>query len=217
MSPAGDRASAHAATHTQRHRRNRQRRPEVAPMTAELVTLLGDRAVGRLRRDGHGRLTFAFASEWRSSPGAYPLSLSMPVAMVEHGHAAVEAYLWGLLPDNELILCVAAHHRHRPVQPRRHSAEDRALLRRQAVGCPIGTSCGSIPASQRRTCRTSRPRSCGAPGRKSFRSPFSSRSSLHSDSVLCNVPRRSEREALRRSSVQAPFRQAGAKGPHRGS
>ena len=73
-------------------------------MTAELVTLLGDRVVGRLRRDRHGRLTFAYADEWRSSPGAYPLSLSMPLAMAEHGHAAVEAYLWGLLPDNELIL-----------------------------------------------------------------------------------------------------------------
>jgi serine/threonine-protein kinase HipA len=73
-------------------------------MTAELVTLLGDRVVGHLRRDGRGRLTFAYSAEWRSSPGAYPLSLSMPLVMVEHGHAAVEAFLWGLLPDNELIL-----------------------------------------------------------------------------------------------------------------
>jgi serine/threonine-protein kinase HipA len=73
-------------------------------MTAELVMLLGDRVAGHLRRDGRGKLAFAYAAGWRSLPGAYPVSLSMPLAMMEHGHAVVEPYLWGLLPDNELIL-----------------------------------------------------------------------------------------------------------------
>jgi len=28
----------------------------------------------------------------------------MPLAAKEHGRSAVEAYLWGLLPDNEQVL-----------------------------------------------------------------------------------------------------------------
>jgi len=47
-------------------------------MTAELVTLLGDAPVGRLTRDRHGRLSFAYDTAWRQSPNAYPISLSMP-------------------------------------------------------------------------------------------------------------------------------------------
>ncbi|MGY3033782.1 serine/threonine-protein kinase HipA [Bradyrhizobium sp. USDA 4354] len=33
-----------------------------------------------------------------------PLSLSMPLAAEEHGPATVQAFLWGLLPDNEQVL-----------------------------------------------------------------------------------------------------------------
>src|SRR5262249_4178987 len=38
------------------------------------------------------------------APGAYPLSLSMPLAAAKHGHKPMEAFLWGLLPDNTAIL-----------------------------------------------------------------------------------------------------------------
>ena len=38
------------------------------------------------------------------SAESYPLSLSMPLAAKEHGPAAIEAFLWGLLPDNEFVL-----------------------------------------------------------------------------------------------------------------
>jgi serine/threonine-protein kinase HipA len=50
------------------------------------------------------RLAFVYDESWRSAPGAYPLSLSMPLVIPEHGHKTVEAFLWGLLPDNETIL-----------------------------------------------------------------------------------------------------------------
>jgi serine/threonine-protein kinase HipA len=72
--------------------------------TTELVTLLGDSTVGRVRRDSQGRLTFAYDATWAHAEGAYPISLSMPLAQLEHGHRAIDAYLWGLLPDNELII-----------------------------------------------------------------------------------------------------------------
>lgn len=73
-------------------------------MTGELIVLLGGKDVGRVRRHKNGRLTFAYDQAWREAEGAYPLSLSMPLAAAEHGSGAVEAFLWGLLPDNEQVL-----------------------------------------------------------------------------------------------------------------
>ncbi|MGA2993090.1 type II toxin-antitoxin system HipA family toxin [Bradyrhizobium sp.] len=73
-------------------------------MTDELVALLDGNEVGRVRNGARGRLTFVYDSKWRDTGGAYPLSLSMPLAAEEHGPAVVQAFLWGLLPDNERVL-----------------------------------------------------------------------------------------------------------------
>ncbi len=73
-------------------------------MTHELVALLNGREIGRIHRDKRGRLSFVYAEDWRRAREAHPLSLSMPIAAVKHGHAVTEAFLWGLLPDNEAIL-----------------------------------------------------------------------------------------------------------------
>jgi serine/threonine-protein kinase HipA len=73
-------------------------------MTGELVALLNGNEVGRIRNTARGRLTFLYDNKWRDSGGAYPLSLSMPLAAEEHGPVVVQAFLWGLLPDNELVL-----------------------------------------------------------------------------------------------------------------
>lgn len=61
------------------------------------------RRVGTITRDA-GRLAFAYDDTWRSDPHATPLSLSMPLAARHHRHDAVDAYLWGLLPDNDAVL-----------------------------------------------------------------------------------------------------------------
>jgi serine/threonine-protein kinase HipA len=73
-------------------------------MTQELVALIDGREMGRIRRDIRGRLSFVYDQRWRESRGAYPLSLSMPLLAAEHGHSVIEAFLWGLLPDNEQVL-----------------------------------------------------------------------------------------------------------------
>ncbi len=70
----------------------------------ELVALLDGKEVGRVHNDARGRLTFVYDDVWRQAADAYPLSLSMPLAAREHGRAIVEAFLWGLLPDNERVL-----------------------------------------------------------------------------------------------------------------
>jgi len=73
-------------------------------MTSELVALLDGKEIGRVRNDARGRLTFVYDDEWRKAPDTYPLSLSAPLAAREHGPSVVQAFLWGLLPDNELVL-----------------------------------------------------------------------------------------------------------------
>ncbi|QQP89368.1 HipA N-terminal domain-containing protein [Skermanella sp. TT6] len=73
-------------------------------MTGELVAVSAGRVMGTVRRDRNGRLSFLCDQGWRTAPGAYPLSHSMPVAVAEHGHRPIEAFLWGLLPDNAMVL-----------------------------------------------------------------------------------------------------------------
>jgi serine/threonine-protein kinase HipA len=73
-------------------------------MTDELVTLLGGRIAGRVRRRKGRRLSFVYEPSWRAAEDAYPLSLSMPLAAREHESKVIEPFLWGLLPDNEQII-----------------------------------------------------------------------------------------------------------------
>lgn len=73
-------------------------------MTRELVALLDGKEAGRVHSDSRHHLTFVYDEEWRQAPDAYPLSLSMPLAARQHGRAVIEAFLWGLLPDNERVL-----------------------------------------------------------------------------------------------------------------
>lgn len=69
-----------------------------------LVVVADRRIMGEIRRSRQGRLAFVYDDRWRSSDGAYPLSLSMPLAVAEHGHARIEPWLQGLLPDNDTVL-----------------------------------------------------------------------------------------------------------------
>jgi serine/threonine-protein kinase HipA len=73
-------------------------------MTDQLIALLGGVEVGRVLRSRTGRLSFQYDEGWQSRADAYPLSLSMPFALVQHGHAKIDAFLWGLLPDNQKVI-----------------------------------------------------------------------------------------------------------------
>lgn len=73
-------------------------------MSEQLIALLNGREIGRVTRDRRGRLTLLYANDWREAEGAFPLSLSMSLAAAEHAHKPVEAFLWGLLPDNDNVL-----------------------------------------------------------------------------------------------------------------
>lgn len=51
-----------------------------------------------------GRLSFCYEQEWQEWGQAFPLSVAMPLPQREHGPAVVDAFLWGLLPDNTRVL-----------------------------------------------------------------------------------------------------------------
>lgn len=73
-------------------------------MTDTLIVLLAGAPVGKLIRARNGDLTFRYDDTWRTTREAIPLSLSMPLTSAVHGTEAVEPFLWGLLPDNEIVL-----------------------------------------------------------------------------------------------------------------
>ncbi len=72
-------------------------------MTVTLDVLLFDAVVGVAEERG-GKHRFVYDDAWRDSLDAIPLSSSLPLAEREHTGPALDAYLWGLLPDNEVIL-----------------------------------------------------------------------------------------------------------------
>lgn len=73
-------------------------------MEGELVAVVYGREIGRVRQDARGKLSFVYAPGWREQDDAFPLSLSMPLALTEHGDAVIRPFLEGLLPDNTDIL-----------------------------------------------------------------------------------------------------------------
>jgi len=70
----------------------------------ELLALVWGMDAGLVSQDSRGKLRFTYEDRWRERQDAVALSVSMPLAAKEHGHDAIDAYLWGLLPDNEVIL-----------------------------------------------------------------------------------------------------------------
>ncbi len=73
-------------------------------MTQQLIAIVDGREMGRVARDNSRRLSFKYTAAWQNAPDAYAISLSMPLALADHGNTKIDPFLWGLLPDNEKIL-----------------------------------------------------------------------------------------------------------------
>lgn len=92
---------------------DRGRRPRL------LAVLLNGRLLGELEQLATGRLVLRYDEAWRSGGPGIPLSLCLPLAASEHAGRALEAYLWGLLPDNADVLAALARDADPgPVSPR---------------------------------------------------------------------------------------------------
>ena len=65
----------------------------------------GSKSERRSRRARHsGRLQFTYDPAWLERPDATPLSLSMRLSPTTYHDETVGPYLWGLLPDNDVVL-----------------------------------------------------------------------------------------------------------------
>jgi serine/threonine-protein kinase HipA len=73
-------------------------------MTTTLIAFAEGVVMGTITHGKGGQLTFLYSDEWLVSPRAYPLSVSIPLAPGQHGQRKIEPFLWGLLPDNEIVL-----------------------------------------------------------------------------------------------------------------
>jgi serine/threonine-protein kinase HipA len=76
----------------------------------ELAVLVNDQVLGTVSQGRSGRLSFEYDEDWRGNVDAFPLSLSMPLALKTHPHDVIHAYLNGLLPDNEDVKRGIARH-----------------------------------------------------------------------------------------------------------
>lgn len=87
------------------------------------------RAGGRSRATDTGTPRLPLRGRVASGGRAYPLSLSLPLSQPEHPHAPIDAFLRGLLPDNDIVLQRWAHRF--GVSPRNAFA----LIREVGVDC----------------------------------------------------------------------------------
>ncbi len=74
-------------------------------MTASSLLLLHDEgSIAGTLEQSEGRTTLRYESAWRQRADAVALSVSLPLSRWEHAHDRVDPFLWGLLPDNEIVL-----------------------------------------------------------------------------------------------------------------
>ncbi len=73
-------------------------------MTDTLLVVMDGSIIGTVVRLRGGRLRFDYTDEYRDQARATPLSLSMPTQVRSHPDSAITPWLWGLLPDNDLVL-----------------------------------------------------------------------------------------------------------------
>lgn len=69
-----------------------------------LDVYIAGRLVGELHHLQGGKLSFSYHEAWMDGRVAIPLSLSMPTITRTYEGKIIEAFLWGLLPDNEQTL-----------------------------------------------------------------------------------------------------------------
>jgi serine/threonine-protein kinase HipA len=86
-------------------------------MSDTLTVLLDDAVAGSVTRLQGGRLRFDYDDEYRTDAGHTPLSVSMPTSVRSHADAAISPWLWGLLPDNPLVLERWSRQLHAAVKP----------------------------------------------------------------------------------------------------
>jgi len=69
-----------------------------------LIVLMDGRVLGRVYYDRSKRVRLLYDDDYVTTPGAVPLSLSMPMVVRRYGNAVLGPWLEGLLPDRSTVL-----------------------------------------------------------------------------------------------------------------
>jgi serine/threonine-protein kinase HipA len=86
--------------------------------TKHLAAFLYGAHVGEVSERKNGNPAFAYDEQWSALPNAVPLSLSMPTTSAQHGARQTAPFLWGLLPENPVVLDnLAREHNISPRKP----------------------------------------------------------------------------------------------------
>jgi len=59
-------------------------------VNGELIAILDGRETGRIARDDRGKVSLRYNEAWRTAADVYPLSISMPLPLAEHGNAKID-------------------------------------------------------------------------------------------------------------------------------
>jgi len=69
-----------------------------------LKVLLADQEIGEVTQRETGSYRFEYDPAWQNNPRHIPLSRSMPLQQRRYGVRPITNFMWGLLPDNAIIL-----------------------------------------------------------------------------------------------------------------
>jgi len=77
-------------------------------VTTSLIVFLGSQPVGGLSLIVRGGMTFRYSPDWLADPGAYPLSLSLPLQTAPFDDLATRPFFANLLPEAQIRQVIAA-------------------------------------------------------------------------------------------------------------
>lgn len=75
----------------------------------ELAVCFDGQRMGTVRQTNGGQNSFTYAASWLAKPAPTPSSSSLPLNDMEFRGKKIENFLWGLLPDNEIVIGRWAH------------------------------------------------------------------------------------------------------------
>lgn len=76
----------------------------MAARERERTVLMANDVAGTLTRATNGDVSFTYDESYRHRRSATPLSVAMPLQQRTHTDAVITPWLWGLLPDNNMVL-----------------------------------------------------------------------------------------------------------------
>src|SRR5258708_28908197 len=108
-------------------------------MSKELIAIVEGREMGRMAQDGAGKLSFTYNEQWRNAADAYPLSISMPLALTAHGKREDRSVSLGTVARQQSRIRSMGAPVPRLLQKRfRADCQRRGGLRRRGPVCPAG-------------------------------------------------------------------------------